>query len=178
MTMKLTERGGTVGVFNIRAEHHGDEEKPAIDIPVSAVALSEDELGALLGDAGAAVALYRDGPDGFQVPRFAGLEPLALSAKIEGVHVTMWLGTAKKPLFERACDLKGVKVTLNETGAPTMSCKVQLSEPGDEVVEALAGHLNSHVRVALVPVQDDMVGDGGPVEPAEQGGEADASKAA
>lgn len=171
--LTLTERAGVAGVPNLREERHGDEGKPAMDLPVSAVALSEDEFGKLLGDPGASQALYRDGPDGWQVPRFPGLEPLRLAGKIEQVYVELWLGERKKPLFRLPGDLKGVVVTLPEAGPPLVSFKVQVLEPGDSVVAELYEHMNCKVRVAVSPLQEDIVEQAmaaseGTAEPAEQ----------
>lgn len=146
--LQITGRPARLGEHaNLRSERHGDSDVMAVDLPL-VFALSEDELDALLGE-GVHDAWFVNGLDGKPAePRVKGIEGIRLSAKLEGVAVTLTLGLARQVCSLPDCTL--AKVTLTPSIGGLTECKVSVqAHPSPANLAAISAHLNSEAEVDL-----------------------------
>lgn len=159
--LKLDSRSCKIGPsINSRTEKHGDEDIPAMDIPLSAIPLSKDELNALLGEPLAWNSFYNERKDGFAEPLLKGIKPIGLEAKYEGAEVTLRLGL--NLLEVELLDVKLTKLKLEPTagGATSLSLTVQCLL--EDHAKALYSWMNHDASVEI------MTGDPVEAEKSEQ----------
>jgi hypothetical protein len=149
MPLRLDRRSATIGSsINTRTEKHGEEDVAALDIPLSKICLSDEELGVVLQNPKAHRILFatRKG----QLAKFAFakvLEVLPFRDKVRGVNVTIYLGNRKLRLPD--VSLTTCRLEPQEGGTTWWSFKVQCTPTLDDTIEALLAKLNQQVDVEL-----------------------------
>lgn len=139
--MHLKTRICHLGVIHNRTEKHGDEDVPAIDVPIEGFALVAEEFNGLLSDPHAHRALF----DTSKIPHepvFQCFKPLALKEKFYDATVTLHLGLARDAVILRQCKLAKVKFNPATGGMVAMAFTSQLRANLDDVPKLLAfqGH--------------------------------------
>lgn len=169
--MHLSKRQAKVGnQIPSRGEMHGEESVTALDIPITDVMLDESELGEILRQPRASVALFDDS-SGQRMPFFAHIKPIALAEKIEGASVTLTHGVGQDSI--RLVNVKLAKIKLEPCagGMTAMDCTVQCTPDLTEKVAHLLGWINSVVDVEIdggeFGLQTDLL-DPEPTEPADE----------
>ena len=150
--LTLTEREAVLGnSINTRTEKHGDEDVTALDIPLSGIAIDEQELNILLQDPHAFGALYdAPGKRGTMTePKLKVLAPLKLKDKIEGAEVSLWIGMAKEPVVIRDCKIAKVTLDLQTGGTTLLSVQVQCTPTIDKHITKLLEQLGHAVTVEI-----------------------------
>jgi hypothetical protein len=149
MPLRLDRRSATIGSsINTRTEKHGEEDVAALDIPLSKICLSDEELGVVLQNPRAHKLLYatRKG----QLAKFAFakvLEVLPFREKVRGVSVTIYLGNRKLRLPD--VSLTTCRLEPQEGGTTWWAFKVQCTPTLDDTIEALLAKLNQVVDIEL-----------------------------
>lgn len=136
--------------INDRTEKHGNEDKPALDIPVDAYCLTEAEFDELAGQKGAYAALT----DGSSQPRkwaFPNLVAvLSMRETVKGASAVLLLGLERFTLALGDCKLKGGTFELTNTGVVAFSFKLQFEgELTGEQLLKLRAAKNKSIDLAL-----------------------------
>jgi len=149
MNLSLSSRPCLIGAsINTRTEKHGDEDVPAVDIPVAGIMLTAEELGALVGDAYAHKALF-DTKGKRMDPALPYFESFQLKHKFEGAAVDFELGLHKQHVGLDGAKLAGIKLTPRAGGLTEMSCKVQCVLHAADDVGQLIQHLNREAQIEV-----------------------------
>jgi len=136
---------------NLRTEKHGEDNVPAVDIPIEGIMLSSEDLNELLGTPGAHDTLFST-VRGHQEPALPQIKDLVLRDKVAGADVCIKIhgtGPAKK-LQLKDCKIKGLTLAPLSGGATALSITVQTS--GDHVpatIGLLASHLSGQINVEI-----------------------------
>jgi hypothetical protein len=137
--------------INTRSEIHGDENVPALDIPLSAIMLSATELNALLQEPYAHEALFneRTNPRALVEPLFKQLHPLKLKDKFEESSVTLIVGLNRKAVTLN--DVKLAKLTLQPLvgGLTALKLTVQCTPTLDDSITTLLAFMNHDADVEI-----------------------------
>lgn len=136
--------------LNARNEKHGDEDVPALDIPLEGLMLTKEELNALLEDPYAHDALFNHRSKGkVDEPVFRKFKPLVYREKFEEAQVLLTVGLGADIEIE----FKGVKlarVTLDPQVGGLTECSVQIQcTPSAETVAQLWPYMNREVDCEL-----------------------------
>jgi hypothetical protein len=151
-TMTLNSRPCMLGSsINSRVEIHGDENVPALDIPLSAIMLTGTELNALLQEPYAHSALFneRTNPRALVEPLFKQLHPLKLKDKFEESSVTLVVGLNRKTVTLN--DVKLAKLTLQPLvgGLTALKLIVQCTPTLDDGITTLLAFMNHDADVEI-----------------------------
>jgi hypothetical protein len=131
--------------INTRTEKHGEENVPGVDIPVSGIFLTKEEINILLQDEDAYDALYTDTRSKQLEPRFMTIEPIRLSDKFTGARVT--IAVNGEDLVLKPAKISKISLAPQVGGLTLMSCTVQ-GNPSDHTdVLAL---LNLKCRIQIL----------------------------
>lgn len=122
----LTKRDAEIGVFNNRVEMHGDEEVPAIDLPVT-VGLNLDEMRALVPsseDATIVDVIFNENGE-VVIPV---VNPMTIHRKPEDLQVTLYDSptTPKNTLVFNEVKVKSMKLEFRSGFVGQLSMKLQL----------------------------------------------------
>ena len=148
--MKLKKRVAKIGPsINTRTEKHGEENVPAIDIPLSSIMLSGKELGRLLRQETAAEDWFEKNSDGLKEPKYKNVKMLSLDGKFEESALTLFVG-----LNETEITFTGIKYTklklLPQTGGLTeLRLTAQCTPELDKSITTLLGFLNHDCSAEL-----------------------------
>jgi hypothetical protein len=115
--------------INTRTEKHGDDDVPAIDIPITGFALVGAELAEITGDVHAHRALFDKSKNPVE-PIFNCFRPLALVHKFEGCTARFILGLGREELVLADCKVARVKLEPNLGGLTSADFLIQ-STPDD-----------------------------------------------
>jgi hypothetical protein len=150
-TLTLSKRPGKIGSsINTRTERHGDDEKPALDIPVVAIPLTPEEVGNLLGDATSYDSLFTSTRSKFMEPRWLGVPYIPFAEKFKNAKVTINAGGAK--LVLKPATVQKIKLFLIGDQV-AMSCTISASpDAGVQVLEML--NLKCVISILNGAVQD------------------------
>jgi hypothetical protein len=142
----VTKRPAQIGPsINTRTEKHGNENVPGVDIPVSAIFLTKEEINNLLQDEDAYDALYTDSRSKQLEPRFMTIEPIKLSDKFTGAKVT--ISVDEEGLVLKPAKISKISLAPQVGGLTLMSCTVQGTPADHTDVLAL---LNLKCRIQIV----------------------------
>lgn len=136
---------------NLRTEKHGDDDVPAVDIPIGGIMLNSKDLNELMGLPTAHDTLF-DTVRGHKEPALPQVRDLVLREKVVGADVCIRIqstGPAKE-ITLRDCKLKSLTLAPLSGGATALALTVQTS--GDHVpatIGLLAAHLNGHINVEI-----------------------------
>lgn len=147
MALNLTKRPCKLGPsINTRTEKHGEEDKPAADIPITGLLLDRDELQDLLG-AGYYSALFNTKGKLIE-PRLEKFRDFALRDKFEHAAVTLIFGLDNTEVT--LLNVRFASITLSpQTGGMTeVSLKVQ-AMPTSEQMGTLFTFLNADAHCEL-----------------------------
>lgn len=146
--MHLESRGCLLGRnINTRTETHGDEDVPAIDIPIKKFALTEAELNEIAGDQYAYRALYDTSKSPVE-PIFKRFKPLAMMDKFEGSSATILVGLRRKQLTFENCKIASIRLEPLTGGITSMSFTIQVN-PDVDVMPHLMKAMNHGVEISL-----------------------------
>lgn len=139
--MHLKARICQLGVIHNRTEKHGDEDVPAIDVPISGFAIGAEELNGLLQDPHAHRALF-DTSKLPHEPVFNCFKPLALKEKFHDADVTLHLGLGLHSVTLTGCKLAKVKLEPALGGLVSLDFTAQRLANLEDVPKLLAfqGH--------------------------------------
>lgn len=147
----ITKRPAMIGSHvNGRGEHHGEDTVTALDIPLSDIMLSAEELNALLHEPLAHGLLFQTRQGGAYIePIFRMLRPFRLVDKVEGAAVTLEINPGD---VLRLTDCKLSRLTLQPMpgGLTSLSLLVQCTPALDSSAARLLGKLNTEVAVEIV----------------------------
>ena len=134
------------GSMNSRTEKHGDEDVPALDIPLEGLMLTKEELNALTGDPYMHDALFSHRSQGkLDEPILRNFRPLVYREKFEEGQVLLRVGLGA----DIEVDLKDVKlarVTLEPQVGGLTACSVQIQcRPTAETVAQLWPYMGHEV---------------------------------
>jgi hypothetical protein len=126
------------GSLNSRTEKHGDEDVPALDIPLEGLMLTKEELNALTGDAYMHDALFSHRSQGkLDEPILRMFRPLVMREKFEEGQVLLQVGLGADIEIELK-DVKLARVTLEPQVGGLTACSVQVQcTPTAETVAQL-----------------------------------------
>lgn len=166
MALKLTlaKRAAQIGPsINTRTEKHGEEDVPGLDIPLSGIMLTREELCVVLQDEAAFDSLFTTSRGSQHEPRFQNIKALQMDSKLEDAKVTLVLDDDAPLIFKPA---KISKITLEPQigGLTAMSCTVQ-GNPSDHL--DVIGMLNSKCRVTILNAKMGEKPEGEPELPME-----------
>lgn len=131
--------------INVRAEAHGDEMVPAVDVKLMLIGVPVDRITSAVPDM--AVRFY----DGDTVA-VGEVNPLTVHHKLENLAVTI------DDLNFKGCDIKkGMKITLQPGKIADVECSVQIQGIGDSVAP-LIRKLRDEVSVKVVERQLKLAG--------------------
>jgi hypothetical protein len=155
--LTLKRRTCRIGTsINTRAEHHGDDEVTALDIPLASIMLDAEELNSLLCDPHAHTRLYDTTKAGMPAePGLPKLKDFKLAEKIEGAEVEIALA-GDEVLKLTSCNLKSVTLSCELGGLTSMSVLVQCVPKLDSKISRLLERLD---REAHVTIRCDGYGD-------------------
>ena len=123
--MHLKARICQLGVIHNRTEKHGEEDVPAIDVPISGFALTAEEFDGLLVNPIAHRALFDTAKNPAE-PVITGIKPLALTEKFHDATVTLHLGLGNTQVVLRAAKLAKVKLAPKTGGLVALDFAAQL----------------------------------------------------
>jgi hypothetical protein len=149
MKFQLTQRPAQIGPsINVRTEKHGEENVPAVDIPVTDIFLDKDEFNGLMQDEDAHDAFFTDERGKQLEPRFQGIAAITLSDKFTGARVTIKRnGSDAENLVLKPAKIAKVKLEPQVGGLTLVSFTVQ-GNPSDHTdVLAL---LNCKCRIQVI----------------------------
>jgi hypothetical protein len=149
MKFQLTQRPAQIGPsINVRTEKHGEENVPAVDIPVTDIFLDKDEFNGLMQDEDAHDAFFTDDRGKQLEPRFQGIAAISLSDKFTGARVTIKRnGSDAENLVLKPAKISKVKLEPQVGGLTLVSFTVQ-GNPSDHTdVLAL---LNCKCRIQVI----------------------------
>jgi hypothetical protein len=149
MKLTLTKRPAQIGgSINTRTEKHGEENVPGIDIPITEVMLTKEELNALLQDPDAHDAFFTDERGDQLEPRFVLLSAFSIAGKFSGAKVTLAppVGDGEALVLKPAKVSKMVLVP-QVGGLTAMSCTIQGNPP--EHLDVI-GLLNQKTRISIL----------------------------
>lgn len=176
-------RDGKIIKINARAEHHGDQEVPAVDVKIEMILpnsilteFSRYLLNAMFSEDEYMTAAGQTQLDGLeplsQYPhvRFPNLQPLRLNDEFIGYRLQILHGIEDDIYVDiNGCEVKGFMADCKEGGYIVLTFRVTKSDV-DELNLGRLGVLTGHdVRMRLlapVALEDDPE-DGEPVDPAE-----------
>lgn len=147
--LSISKRPARLGSsINTRAERHGDDNVTALDIPLSEIMLTAEELNALMQEPHAHNVLFDHAKGGSLIePVFEQVPFLPLAGKIEDATVT--LGFNDEELQLVPCNLKRLRLVPRVGGLTSLSCLVQCVPKLDSLVARLLERLNSDVSVSI-----------------------------
>lgn len=139
--MHLSARTCQLGVIHNRTEKHGEEDVPAIDVPIVGFAINAEELNGLLVHPFAHRALFDTSKTPAE-PVFNCFKPLALAEKFHGATVTLYLGMGRDPIVLNDAKLAKVKLDPATGGMVSADLTAQCVANLDDVPKLLAfqGH--------------------------------------
>lgn len=153
--LSLTKRPAQIGPsINTRTQRHGDEQHPAIDIPLTAIPLTEEELGGILGDVGAYDALFTKDRSKFAEPRFPDVTEVPVDAKYKGAKVTLTVHGNK--LIFKPATVQKIKVLL--IGSSAVLAVTISGEPPEDGLDVL-DLLNAKCDLAILNGQAESEAD-------------------
>lgn len=139
--MHLKARICQLGVIHNRCEKHGEEEVPAIDVPITGFALTAEEFNGLLVNPFAHRALFDTSKNPAE-PVLTGIKPLGLKEKFHEAHVTLHLGLDRDSVKIGPAKIAKVKFDPATGGLVSCDFTVQAVANLDDVPKLLAfqGH--------------------------------------
>jgi hypothetical protein len=174
----------TLRNVNLRAEKHGDENEPAIDLKFTRTA-PNTELG-LLSDKLLDAMYWRaehtedqgeiEGVDKIAPNlRLPQIESFSWTLELTGCRVEIDYGLGKKSnIVLTDCKVNALRVLCKEGGTVEITFRVQTSHFPEGALDKLAGKLDQETAITLeVPEQDDLSddeNDSPPAPPAEKKG--------
>jgi hypothetical protein len=138
------------GSLNSRTEKHGDEDVPALDVPLEGLMLTKEELNALTGDPYMHDALFSHRSQGkLDEPILRMFRPLVLREKFEQGQVLLTVGLGADIEIELK-DVKLARVTLEPQVGGLTACSVQVQcTPSAETVAQLWPYMGHDVDCEL-----------------------------
>lgn len=172
--MHLSARTCQLGVIHNRTEKHGEEDVPAIDVPIVGFALNAEEFNGLLVHPFAHRALFDTSKTPAE-PVFNCFRPLALAEKWHEATVTLYLGMGRDPVRLDNAKISKIRLDPKTGGMVSMDCSAQRVANLEDVPKLLAfqGH---EIEVAIdvdptakpVKTQKQLpLGEGGPASDAD-----------
>jgi hypothetical protein len=135
--------------LNCRTEKHGDEDVPAIDIPIEGYLLSHEELNELFGPL-TWESLFNTRLEAGKVPEILHpkFAPRAWTEKYEGT-VKIELGVNQLPIELEAIKLAKLRILPLAGGLTALSLSVQVSEHVERFVAKLVERQATEVTVQI-----------------------------
>lgn len=148
--LELDKRHATISHVNLREEKHGEDSVPAIDIKLTEIPLTKDELIAITHDKQAWNLMYVEEKGGLirpSQPYFASKRPF--DEKYVDCSAVLFLGIQGAE-YELE-DVKLSKITMEPTdgGTTSMDLTIQLELDDTEILSHLADQLGRECSVAL-----------------------------
>lgn len=150
MSLKLGQRTCQIGPsINSRTQKAGQNDVPALDIPLSQIVIDSNNLDALLLEEGAWDRLFIEPVDNKPIaPVFPLLAPLRFREKIGNVNLTLIIGSHQLALEK--VTLASVTLELQEGGMCHLSFTLQcLTEQVGDDLRVLVEHQNKQVLLEL-----------------------------
>jgi hypothetical protein len=149
--MKLKKRVAKIGSsINTRTEKHGDEDVPAIDIPLSSIMLTGKELGRLLRQESAAEDWFTKNSDGLKEPKYKNIKSISLDGKFEESTLTLFVGLNENEIVFSDIKFSKLKLSPQTGGLTQLSLTAQCTPELDESVITLLSFLNHDCSAELV----------------------------
>ena len=125
MKFDFTKRSAAIGKINLREEHHGDDKKLAVDVPLRfAITMKEFDMVAPCQGVKLSKILF----DEKKRPVTHLLSPLSIHRKPEHITLTIYhhqLEEAKRKLVFKDVTIKGISIEIEDGGTLTLDCKAQ-----------------------------------------------------
>lgn len=129
VTMKPCRIGPSI---NTRTEYHGEEQVPAMDIPLADITLSKDELEELLGLGRWECLFFLRKGDDYPLPFLDCLKTLAFKHKFENAEVALLLGLNRTRLALPHVKLSKIKLDPMPGGLTSMQLTVHCTPEMDK----------------------------------------------
>ena len=147
--LSLTKRLATIGgKIAGRTEIHGDDEVPALTIPMSGILLDEADIARLLDDVHAHSRLFRAGEQGFTEPAFQGVT-LIFEEMFKGAKVTLKPERGGNAFVLKPATIKGIVLEPQMGGLTAMRCSI-MGAPSDQDEVDVLHLLNSKVSISIL----------------------------
>jgi hypothetical protein len=155
MRFKFPRREFLIGKLNLRAELHGDEHVPAVDIPVECDGTKRD-LDMLVRAQEGKFSDMIYGENG--VLLVPDISPLRLSRKPENLQVIIHdqLTARGKSLTFESCKAKDIEVILGPKHKLKITFKLQLNIDPDRDSARLVRIMGEKREMEIVATQDDL----------------------
>lgn len=150
MSITLSNRPARLGRnINTRTENHGEETKPAADVPIENFMLDGNELNALLQDPQAHNTLFRTAPGGLVEPRLKSLKTFQLSHAFEKCTPSLSIGFDNERIELTGAELANVKLDPCVGGLTELSGLFKWPQPDLELLAKLMRRLAQPIELSL-----------------------------
>jgi hypothetical protein len=125
MKFDFTKRSAHIGKISLREEHHGEDKKLAVDVPLRfEISMQEFDMVAPCRGVKLSKILFDDG--GRPVTHL--LFPLSVNRKPDRITLTIYthqIEEEKSKLVFNDVTIKGILIDIKERGAMMLECKAQ-----------------------------------------------------
>ncbi|MFO1465844.1 MAG: hypothetical protein U1F35_05295 [Steroidobacteraceae bacterium] len=164
--------------INTRTERHGDEDVPALYIPIGAVLLNDEEINTLLREPLAHEALFNTG-GAMPEPMLPMIKALKLKDKFEECRVALLLGLKREKIELQGVKVAKVSIEPLPGGLTAMEFTIQTTPDDLEFAPLLLAFLNREAEIDVdfgQVAKEDKTQAELPLNAVEQGEEQDKPK--
>ncbi len=148
--LTLDRRPCKIGIsINTRTEKHGEDDVPAMDIPLASIMLTGEELNALLGESHAHDALFNFAAGKPPEPLLPTLAGFRVKGKFEESSVDIEVGLKAELISLKNVKLSKVTLEPQTGGLTAMAVTVQCTPELDDGVTHLLAFLNAAAHVSV-----------------------------
>jgi hypothetical protein len=155
--MILNRRPGRIGGgVNSRTQKHGEENIPAMDIPLVAIMLTQAELNELMNEPLTAVAWFNDRKDGLAEPLFKNVKHFSIIDTYESSSVTIGVGLKEQLFTLEDCKLVKIKLSPCVGGLTELKLTVQakIDDTNTPLFEFLSNDCNVEIEFGSITADE------------------------
>jgi hypothetical protein len=147
--LSLSERAALFGTqVSFKVEKHGDDQVIGMDVKLSGIHVSDDEINVLMLEPRAYNVLYNEREGGkFIEPVFQGLEPFQRKERVKDVEIAFTIGSTK--LKYLGCTMKDVCLECETGGDAVLSFGLRCLPSMKSEVLRLIERAGCEIRIAV-----------------------------
>lgn len=147
--LNISERACLLGTqVSFKVENHGDDQVIGMDVKLSGIHVSDDEINVLMLEPRAYNVLYNEREGGkFIEPVFQGLEPFQRKERVKDVEIAFTIGSTKLKYI--GCTMKDVCLECETGGDAVLSFGLRCLPPMKSEVLRLIERAGCEIRVAV-----------------------------
>jgi hypothetical protein len=145
----ISDRAALLGTqVSFKVENHGDEKVIGMDVKLSGIKVSDDEINVLMIEPRACNVLYNECEGGkFIEPVFQGLEPFKRKDRVKDVEITFGMGSTTLKYI--GCTMKDVRLECETGGDAVLSFGLRCLPPMKSEVLRLVERAGCEIRIAV-----------------------------